>query len=145
MKKIISIFLLIALILTLVACKKEKQPTYFAPIADWQQAYIDAEHLSENKLTYFRNQLTIGNDAHYVLWNYLIDGCDYDITRNGDAPVEFSEGKLLAKNEYVLVTQDLMVGYTPIAIHFTWIDEKMEIIEVVLVTTNDAAIEGVDE
>ena len=92
-----------------------------------------------------RNKLTIGNDAHYVLWDYLLNDCDYDINRNGDAPVEFAEGKLLAKDEYVLVTQDLTVGYTSIAIHFTWIDEKMDIIEIVLVTTNDAAIEVVEQ
>ena len=50
MKKVIAIFLLFSLMLTLAACKKEEQPTRFAPIADWQQAYIDAEHVSENML-----------------------------------------------------------------------------------------------
>lgn len=146
LKKIIVIILTLTMILCMTGCgKEEQQPTYFAPHADWCQEYIVAAHLDENKLNYFRNKFMNGEDAHYVFWGYLLDECELNVERTTDLPIQFAEGKMIAPDEYVLVTQDLLVGYSPIAVHFNWVNEELQMIEIVTVGTNDAAIEDVKE
>ena len=123
--------------LTLAACDNTDEQLSFAPIAEYQQMYMNAKPLDGNKLNYFQRQLTTGSDASDELWGFVLsENCDYDFTMNKSGRLAFIEGVMIAENEYVLITQDMLVEYTPVALHFKWENNKMTMIDVSLATTN---------
>lgn len=137
MKKIVILLLILSIMLTLAACDNADEQLSFAPIAEYQQMYIDAKPLDGNKLNYFQRQLMTGSDASDALWGFMLsEKCDYEFTMNKSGRLAFIEGVMIAENEYVLVTQDMLVEYTPVALHFKWENDKMTMMDISLVTTN---------
>ena len=137
MKKIVILLIILSVTLTLAACGNTEKQAYFAPVAEYQQMYLDATQLDENKLNYFQGQLMTGNEASNVLWGFVFsEQCNYEFTMNKSGRLAFIEGAMIAENEYVLITQDMLVEYTPVALHFKWENDKMTMIDISLVTTS---------